>query len=658
MVISAAGLAMSPAASAVNRDAPMSGGLRAAPITPAGWQITPAGREFGVSKLDYGFQGPMGSALSPDGVHLLTSSSGAARIDSVDVFNLAKGLRTDFAPYDATETGGPATFYGVVYSPDGRRAWASGGGQNVIHVYNVDGDRLREEAQIATPFFPAGLAYGRTPLGDRLYVANNLSADASNAAGNPPGHQVTVIDPLTGAVTKTIDLGAALAPLGVVFSNDGTKAFVTNWLGRSVSVIDTKTEVKTADIELSPLTNPLQADHPSAITSNPHNSEIYVANANSDSVSVIDSAQNTLLGTIDVSLVPGGPKGAFPDGLAVAPDGRRLYVAEAGENAVAVVDVEHRETIGFIPTAWYPSDVKVAPNGRSIVVTNTKDSGAGPNRCGPLTPLTDCPRRDPKRDAPGQLDWQYAGSMIKGSISVIDLPGGEGLGAGQLKKLTEEVRSNNQASPAESSTAQSEHQGSSPNHGSPHKARAATERHGDGAQQQPPPGTRPPGLDAIKHVIYVIKENRTFDQVFGDLGKGNGDPALTLFKDDSAPNHRELARRFVTLDNFYADAEISADGHNWSTAATSTDYVEKTWPINYSPRPRGNERVYDWEDVPFTQQLLSEPLAGDPSITRSAAAPTVGYLWDDAYTHGVSYRDYGEFTGFPGVSPTLSQPAS
>jgi phospholipase C len=155
---------------------------------------------------------------------------------------------------------------------------------------------------------------------------------------------------------------------------------------------------------------------------------------------------------------------------------------------------------------------------------------------------------------------------------------------------------------------------------------------------------KPKGAAAIRHVIYVIKENRTYDQVFGDLPKGNGDPSLALFKDDAAPNHRALAQRFALFDDFYADAEVSADGHNWSTQAAATDYVDKTWPINYSPSTRSRQRAYDFEDVPLAAQFPTEPLLGDPTVFRSAAAQTGGYLWDNAFRGGVSFRDYGEYT--------------
>jgi YVTN family beta-propeller protein len=578
-----------------------------APVTPAGWRVEPAGREIGVSKTATGFQGPMNSALSPDGRWLLSASSGASRWESGDLFDLDAGSAVDTEPFDATVgPRGEAAFYGVAFSPDGRQAWMSGGGQNVVHALAVSGGRLERAGDIAAPYFPAGLAFGNTPRGPRLYVANNLASDATGAA-NPPGHEVTVIDPGTSAVIGRIDLGAALQPFGVTFTRDGRKAYVTNWMGRNVVVIDARTETKVGEIALDP--DPLVADHPSAITENPRRDEVYTANSNSDTVSVIDTTADRVAATIPVGLVPDGPKGSNPVGLDVAPDGRTLYVALAGENALAVVDLDAREVRGFIPTSWYPADVDVTPDGGRLVVTNTNDSGAGPNPCGPLTPRPDCP-------APGSdnvPEDQYSGTMIKGSLTVIDVPSN----SGQLRALTRRVQRNNQA-----------------------RARA---QH------------KPRALSAIKHVIYVIKENRTYDQVFGDLRRGNGDPSLVLFDRRSAPNHHALARRFGVYDDFYADAEVSADGHNWATQANATDYVDKTWPINYSPRPRGAQRAYDFEDVPFAQQFATEFLPQDPTVTRVAAAQTVGYLWDNAWAQGKTYRSYGEYTRFWGFLPTCQK---
>lgn len=566
----------------------------AAPLTPAGFRVDPAGTEIPVSQSAAGFQGPMGSALSPDGNWLIGASSGAAKLQSADLFDLAGHQRSSYVGYDATKAPGESAFYGTAWSADGKTAYVSGGGQQVVHVLKRDGGTLTAQPDIPAPGFPAGLARGVTPKGERLYVAQNLAGPGS---ANTPGHTVTVIDPATNAVTGSIDLGAPLQPLGVAFDRTGRKAFVTNWMGRSVSVIDTAAEKKIADVQLSPADDPAQADHPSGIAANPHRDEVYTADANSDSVSVIDTASDAVTATIPVGLVPNGPKGSNPVGLGVSPDGRSLYVALAGENAIAVVDLDSREVQGFIPTAWYPSAVQASPDGRQLVVTNANASGAGPNPCGGLTPRQ-CSGVDPAT--------QYSGSMIKGSVQLVDVPRNRG----QLEQLTEQVMRND-------------------------RVRARNRK-------------APRSARAIKHVIYILKENRTYDQVFGDLPKGNGDPSLALFKDDSAPNHRALAQRFALYDNFYADAEVSADGHNWATQANATDYVDKTWPINYSPRPRGAQRGYDFEDVPSAAQFSTEPLMGDPSVPRSAAASTAGYLWDNAFFHGVSFRDYAEYGQIPG----------
>jgi YVTN family beta-propeller protein len=492
-------------------------------------------------------------------------------------------------------------FQGVTFSPDGTRAWMSGGGENVVHAYSLSGDQLTPTTEIPAPWFPAGLAYGHTPLGDRIYVANDLGGPPT--ADNPPGHQVTVIDPATNAVTGVIDLGVHREPIAIAFERHGRKAYVANWLGRSVSVIDTTTQDKKYDVLLSPQYNPLQADHPDAIAANPVRDQVYVANANSDTVSVLDSRRDRLVATIRVGLSTGLQRGATPDGLAVSPDGRTLYVALGGENAVEAIDVGTRRVRGFIPTAWYPTDVDITPDGRNLVVTNLNGTASGPNPCGPRSPLPQCADTvDPNI----HQDTESVKSMVKGSLNVIPVPGSQA----QLTSYTRAVRAYNRVSAK--------------------------------------PAPEPDYLKRhIKHVIYVIKENRTFDQVLGDLGKGNGDPSLTLFNSASAPNHHELGRRFTLFDNFYADAQVSADGHNWITHAGATDYVEKLWPFVYSQGERSDQRAYDFEAVNPNRVFASEPLSFDSSVKRSAAAPTSGYIWDDAYRHGVSYRIYGEFTQSP-----------
>jgi YVTN family beta-propeller protein len=567
------------------------------PLTPSGWAVRPAGPEISVARSARGFQGPLGSALSPSGQKLLSVSSAAARMNSADWFDRRRRRRTGTVAYDSRRGIGEAVFYGVTFSPGGKRAWASGGGQNVVHVYAV-GKGLREVGQIPTPYFPAGLAYGKTPRGDRIYVANNLSGVAG--ATNPPGRTVTVIDPKTNHVTSTIDLGFALQPYGVTFSRRGSKAYVTNWMGRSVSVIDTRTERVRRRILLSPPTNPLRADHPNAITANPRRNEVYTANGNSDTVSIIDTRRDRVIRTLHVGLVRGARTGAMPSGLTVSPDGKRLYVALGGENAIAVLDLVHRRRLGYIPTAWNPTDVDITPDGSRLAVTTANAAGRRPRRCAGPYAVGDC--------STGDLAYSAVAGRpsTKGGISIVRTP----RRSKQLRRLTRLVMRNTRV-----------------------RARLAA---------------KPPALAAIRHVIYVVKENRTYDQVLGSLGKGDGDPALTLFDDASAPNHRELARRFTLFDNFYADADVSADGQNWSLAAGVTDYIDKTWPITYSPGPRRRHRARDFEHVSFASQFFTEPLAFDRTIFRGASALTRGYLWDNAWRAGVSFRNYGMFTRLPG----------
>ncbi len=568
-------------------------------VTPAGWQVRPAGAEISIHRTSQGFQGPLGSAISPGGSKVLSVSSAATRINSTDLFDLRTRRRTGTVPYDSRRGVGEAVFYGVTFSPGGKRAWASGGGQNVVHVYDV-GRTLTPAGDIPVPNFPAGLAYGKTPHGDRIYVANNLGGVPGTT--NPPGRTVTVIDPKTNHVVKTIDLGLALQPYGVTFGRNGRKVYVTNWMGRSVSVIDTRTATVRRRILLSPPTNPQLADHPNAIAANPRRNEVYTANGNSDTISVIDTKRDRVQRTISVALARGARPGSMPNGLAVAPNGKRLYVALGGENAIAVVDLVHKKRIGFIPAAWNPTDVDITRDGKRLVVTTANAANRRPRRCAGPYAVGDCTTGDYAYTAAAAVGKP----STKGGISVVRTP----LRKKRLRKLTRAVLRNNRV-----------------------RARVAA---------------KPPALGAIRHVIYVIKENRTYDQVLGNLGKGDGDPNLTLFNDDSAPNHRELARRFTLFDNFYADADVSADGLSWTISAGVSDYVDKTWPITYSPGARRRHRARDFEHVSFAQQFLTEPLAFDRTIFRGAAALTRGYLWDNAFFRGVSFRNYGMYTRIPG----------
>ena len=552
-------------------------------VTPNGWLMTPAGRQVALTDQVYWADRPDGQALSPDGRTLLISSGGQST-ESIEVVDAAGGRVLQTIPYAAPA----ALFIGLAWAPDGGRAYASAGGNDKVRTYAFDGRRLAQGASIAVPGFPAGLAISAD--GRTLYAAEN-QADAlaivdlatGEVSGVPLGRCDTV-QPARAA-------GRVLAqcqPYGVTLSGDGRTAYVSDWGEHSVSVIDTRSRTLLCQVQVG--------THPNALARNPvpGRHELYVANGDSDSVSVIDTATNTVTRTFDLAPYPGAPEGSSPNALAVAPDGRTLYVANAGNNDIDVVALDEAEggrILGMIPTAWYPTGVDVSPDGRTLFVENAKGLGAGPNPAGP----------DPTRPG-GLAPAQSAVSMIRGTLSVIPIPGRQ-----QLERYTRQVVRNNGFDERDKVRLPAAAGGVIPR------------RVGDGSP--------------IRHVIYVVKENRTYDQVLGSLGRGNGDPMLNLFGEESAPNTRALARRFVTLDNFYASAEVSADGWNWSTAASANSYVQKSYPPSYSRPSRG--RAYDFEGGNYAAAPGRDP--GD------------GYLWDRLRDRGVDFRNYGFWV--PGTIP-------
>jgi YVTN family beta-propeller protein len=311
--------------------------------------------------------------------------------------------------------------------------------------------------------------------------------------------------------------------------------FVSLWGGSAVALFDPRTLQIRKTIPVG--------DHPSDMIESPDGGRLFVANANFNTVSVIDLQTARVVETISTALTPGAPNGSTPNALALSPDARVLYVANADNNYLAVVDVSvprKSRSLGFIPTGWYPTSVRTVASRKTIVVANGKGGFSKANPGGP---------NPTKRSR----EEEYIGSLFKGTVSVVDVPD-----EGRLRELTASVYAN-----------------------SPY---SDTKRDAPGTNAGNPIPIRVGGESPIKHVFYVIKENRTYDQVFGDITEGNGDPDLCLFPEQVTPNHHALVRQFVLLDNFYCDAEVSADGHNWSMGAYATDYVEKSWPTSYGGR--------------------------------------------------------------------------
>jgi DNA-binding beta-propeller fold protein YncE len=469
----------------------------------------------------------------------------------------------------------PETFAGLVWSHDGKRLYTGGGFDDVIHAFDhADGllsnrttlkyPKAERRGQIKGHRVPAGLAVSCD--GKALWAANAF------------GHSVSRFDLASGKMVEEIAMKADSYPYGLAWDESRSRLYASLWGKAEVAVVNTETN--------SVVAHWTTQEHPNEMLLARGGRMLYVANANRNTVSVFDAEAGKSVETIGTAIAPNAPSGSTPSSLSLSPDESMLFVANANTNNVAVVNVKElggSTPLGFIPTGWYPTSVRVARDGKTLYVANGKGTTSKANREGP-NPLAGA--SDKTRE--------YIAGLFQGTLSIVAMP--------DPKRMAAFTRTVYECSPLrrEDPTAVV---GPKPSPGHPIPAKV-----GD-----PSP---------ITHCVYIIKENRTYDQLFGDMPEGNGEPSLCLFPEDLTPNHHALAREFVLLDNFYVDGEVSADGHEWSMGAYASDYVEKTWPLMY----RGNRRV------PY-------PSEGAFEIAR----PAGGYLWDKAAEKGVSYRSYGEF---------------
>ena len=537
--------------------------------TPTGWHVTPAGRQVTLGERPYGM------ALSPDGRQALVSNDGVG-IQSVQLVDLGSGKVTAQIDYQAPD----AVFLGVAWASNGKRAYVSGGQNGLVRVYDVDGGTLAEQAPItltdrgtSSLSFAAGMALSKD---DRtLFVADHLGNAVWRidlSSGAQQRIPLTAQDCTLNAFGSDPSGGTACEfAYGVTLSPDGGTAFVSSWGKNYVSRVDTASGKVTGTVTVG--------THPSALLTNTRRGEVYVANSESDSVSVLDATSGAVLRRISLSPYAGARPGTQPNALAVSPDGQTLYVANAGNNDIDVVRLGGRRggdrIEGLIPTGWYPTAVGVSKDGRRIVVANGKGLGAGPNPGGP-----------------NGID-QYIGSMIKGTLSVVPSPDRR-----TLARYTDQVRANGGFDRLDRAAAKS------------HVIPLATA--GDGRLRGP-----------IKHVIYVVNENRTYDQVLGDLGRGNGDPSLAIFGEQVTPNHHALARQYVTLDNLYAAGEVSDDGWEWTVGGNASTLTVKSQPTLYG----GRGHFYIGE---------GGSLGAAPSNDPASA-----YIWGRLDKAGLSYRNFG-----------------
>jgi DNA-binding beta-propeller fold protein YncE len=548
-------------------------------LLPNQWSLRPVGIQLPLGDF------PVNVALHPGGVYAAVLHSGYSQHE-IRIIDVKNGHAVSQVALDES-------FYGLTWSADGAHLYASGAGSEVIHAFDFRSGYLSAHRELRLrpanqQGVPAGLAASAD--GTALYVAESWGqrVEKISAADGTMlwTRQLSVAEGANGSSPEGERMDAftqpdAPFPYTCVVDEKSGRVFVSLWAKSAVLVLDCKTGAELARW-------PVGA-HPNEMLLTTEG-RLFVAEANLNSVSVLDISNGRVTETLNATLFPHSPPGAMPNSLALSPDGSTLFVANANTNNVAVFDVtttDQAVSLGFIPVGWFPTSVRVTTDGKTLVVANGKGVTSAANPQGPF----------PGTPVPRNLQ-EYIGQLMKGTLELIPLPDAK-TRATQLGAWTKTAYA---CCPLEANFA---------------------------PQGTPPAGSPIPAsigaASPIKHVIYVVKENRTYDQILGDMPEGNGDARLCLFPENVTPNFHALSREFVLLDNFYADGEVSADGHEWTMGAYATDFVEKFWPMNYG---HNSGKKYDY-----------------PSEGRYPIAyPANGYLWNRAAEAGVSYRTYGEFT--------------
>jgi YVTN family beta-propeller protein len=522
-----------------------------------GWRLQPVGKQIALDTL------PLSSVVTPDGKYMLVLNCGY-KPPSISVIDLATGAVTGSAPV-------PDAWLGLAISPKGDRVYASGGSHASIFEYSLTNGTLASTREF--PVVPAATRAAHDFIGDVTFDREGhllYAADLYNDS-------VAVINPQSGIVINRIKTGRR--PYRILFHPDGKSFFVTHWADGTLGQYDAGNGSqlgRPTRIGAHPTDMVWRAGGPGETVEGEsgYAARLFVAAANTNnvySVAVSSGKELNVIESINVSMTARQPLGMTPSGLALSPDNKTLYVACSDGNVAAVVDVslDRSRVQGFIPTGWYPTAVRTLPSG-TLIVLNGKGLRSYPNPNGPS------PRKRIEPIHKGVAAEEYVGRLQTGTASWIDP-----FTADQLNQWTRAALAN-----------------------SPYRDSQL-----DAANPLPP----------VQHVIYIVKENRTYDQVLGDMKEGNGDPNLTLFGENITPNLHKIAREFVLLDNFYVNADVSADGHSWSTSAIGVDYIQKLWPNSYASR----RKTYDYEEQ------------------DAASLPPAGYLWTNANAAGLTIRNFG-----------------
>jgi YVTN family beta-propeller protein len=526
---------------------------------PNGWSLSPVGNQIPLGDL------PLNIAVSPDSRYAAVTNNGEST-QSVQLISLETQTLLD-----THEMG--KSWLGLVFGEKGKNLYVSGGNDNFIVRFEVKNEKLicRDTIRLGQPMKKkisvAGISVDES--GNRLYAVTKEN------------NSVYVIDLSTKKVLKQIPLGCEGCTC--LLSPDKKLLYCSCWGCDKIVILNTKSFEIENEIPVG--------NHPNDMAIDKKGKTLYVANANDNSVSIIDLKYRKVTETLNAALFPTTLTGSTTNSVALSKDSKTLYIANADNNCLAVFDVStpgKSISLGFIPTGWYPTCVRVVND--KILVSNGKGLRSLPNPKGPNPSKKTSKVTYQKGELKKVDEVQYIAGLFKGTLSIIPSPDKQ-----KLAEWSSQVYEN-----------------------TPFKK--DNETLADGMKGNPVP-TIVGEVSPIHYVFYIVKENRTYDQVLGDMPRGNGDTTLVLFGNKYTPNQHALASQFVLLDNFYNDAEVSADGHNWSLGAYATDYLEKTWPTYYG----GRGGSYDAEGH------------------RKIANNKNGFIWDYCKKYNVTYRTYGEF---------------
>lgn len=536
-----------------------------------GWTLSPAGTAIHLSS-----DLPLNMAISPSQKYVAVTDNGHAK-EGIDLVDIRTKKLLSFTKMQAA-------WVGLQFSNDSKYLYASAGNKNMIFRFKVKNDKL---------IVADSIVLGK-PWPNKIGITGLALDDANSRlyAVTKENNSLYVCDTRSNKIIKQVPLSAEAYTC--ILNPKKEELYISLWGGDKVIIYDLKKQEVADSVTTE--------SHPNDMALTKDGEYLYVANANSNSVSVINTVKRKAVETLSATLYPDAPGGSTTNSVSLSGNDKTLYIANADNNCLAVFDVSEpgaSRSAGFIPTGWYPTSVKVA--GDKLLVANGKGFQSMANPYGPQPDNKKI--KSPYQNgitSTEKFPVQYIGDLFVGTLSFIPLPS-----SNDLEKYSTTVYKNTPYNKNKEALAEGEY-------GNPIPQTAGA----------PSP---------VKYVFYVIKENRTYDQVLGDMKEGNGDSSLCIFGEHITPNLHALARNFVLLDNFYVDAEVSCDGHNWSTAAYATDYVEKTWPTLYSSRGG----VYDYEG------------------TRKIAFPAKGFIWDYCERAGVTHRNYGEFI-HNGDYPTMS----